>query len=113
MVEVIEKSKQQKAFWLSDFFPDNYGDDLYFGSDGLAWGLDANLENCCVGKTEKVLAIIKGEETIPDNACPHTRWILNKLLKEREDYNAELNAPKFRRLSVKRKGFSRYSRSRG
>ena len=85
--------KWRKDFWLSDRFPDNYGDDIYFDSYGVAWGLDANLENCCVGETEKVLAIIKGEETIPDNACPHTRRILSKLLKDREEENDGTDRP--------------------
>lgn len=84
----------EKSFWLSDRFSDNYGDDLYFDSYGLAWGLETNGESCCVGKTEKVLAIIKGEETIPDNACPHTSRILSKLLKDREEEKEENAEPK-------------------
>jgi hypothetical protein len=87
--QTIEKldtePKRKKAFWLSDLFPDNYGDDIYFDSDGLAWGLETNGESCCVGETAKVLAIIKDEETIPDNACPHTKRILSKLLKDIEE----------------------------
>ncbi|MCX6009225.1 MAG: hypothetical protein NTW48_04210 [Chloroflexi bacterium] len=85
--------KWGKDFWLSDRFPDNYGDDINFDSYGLAWGLETNLETRCLGKTEKVLAIIKGEETIPDNACPHTRQILSKLLKDREEENVGTGRP--------------------
>jgi hypothetical protein len=95
--QTIEKldtePKWGKDFWLSDRFPDNYGDDIYFDSYGLAWGLETNLESCCLGKTEKVLAIIKGEEMIPDNACPHTRRILIKLLKDREEENDGTDRP--------------------
>ncbi len=95
--QTIEKldtePKRKKAFWLSDLFPDNYGDDIYFDSDGLVWGLDANLESKSVGKTEDVLAIIKGEKSILDNACPHTKEILNKLLKDREEENDGTDRP--------------------
>lgn len=110
--KVDTQSKRKKDSWLSTLYPDNYGDDIYFDSFGLAWGTDTNLESKCVGKTEDVLAIIRGEKPIPNNACPHTKEILEKLKKDREDYNAELNAPKFRRPSIKRKRLSRYSRSR-
>jgi hypothetical protein len=95
--QTIEKldtePKWGKDFWLSDRFPDNYGDDIYFDSYGLAWGTETNLESCCVGKTEKVLAIIKGEETIPNNACPHTKRVLSKLLKDREEENGKSDRP--------------------
>jgi len=96
--QTIEKldaePKWGKDFWLSDRFPDNYGDDIYFDSYGLAWGLETNLETCCLGKTEKVLAIIKGEEAIPDNACPHTKRVLGKLLKDIEEEKEENAEPK-------------------
>jgi hypothetical protein len=96
--QTIEKldtePKWGKDFWLSDRFPDNYGDDIYFDSYGLAWGLETNLESCCLGKTEKVLAIIKGEETIPDNACPHTKRVLSKLLKDIKEEKEENAEPK-------------------
>ena len=80
-----EKPKQQKYFWLSDIYPNNYGDGFYFDSYGLAWGVDGDLSNCCVGRTETVLAIIKGEKMIPQNACPHTKRILGKLLEDRKE----------------------------
>ena len=87
--QTIEKMdtqpKWRKDFWLSSRYPDNYGDDIYFDSYGIAWGIDANMENKCVGKTEDVLAIIRGEKPIPDNACPHTKRVLSKLLKDREE----------------------------
>jgi len=109
----LEKSKQQKTFWLSDVYPDNYGDDIYFDSYGYAWGLDANLENRCVGKMEKVLAIIKGEETIPDNACPHTGRILSKLLEDREEENNVKPKPRqARRPHFERSRLSLASRRR-
>jgi len=96
--QTIEKldtePKWGKDFWLSDHFPDNYGDDIYFDSYGLAWGVDEDLSSCCLGKTKKVLAIIKGEETIPDNACPHTKRVLSKLLKDREEEKEENAEPK-------------------
>jgi hypothetical protein len=95
--QTIEKldtePKWGKDFWLSDRFPDNYGDNIHFDSYGFAWGLETNLEPYPLGKTEKVLAIIKGEETIPDNACPHTRRILSKLLKDREEENGKSDRP--------------------
>lgn len=96
--QTIEKTdtqpKRKKDFWLSTLYPDNYGDDIYFSGDGLAWGTDANLESLCVGETENVLAIIRGEKPIPDNACPHTKRILSKLLKDIEEGKEENAEPK-------------------
>jgi len=87
--QTIEKMNTQpkwgKDFWLSDRFPDNYGDDIYFDSYGIAWGIDTDKQNKCVGKTEDVLTIIRGEKPILDNACPHTKRVLSKLLKDREE----------------------------
>ena len=114
--QTIEKMDTQpkwgKDFWLSSIYPDNYGDDIYFDSYGLAWGTDTNLESKCVGKTKDVLAIVKSEKPILDNACEHTKRILAKMLQDREVQDAELNTPKFRRPSAERKRPRRYSRRR-
>ncbi len=84
--------KREKDFWLSDRLPDNYGDDIYFDSYGLAWGIDTNGESCCVGKTEKVLAIINGKP-ISKNACAHTKRVLTKLINDRKEESDGADRP--------------------
>jgi hypothetical protein len=81
------KPERKPHFWLSDIYPDNYSNDIYFDSYGWSWGLDDDLDSCCLGETERVLAIIKGEEKMPEDIGSTAKAILLQILKDREEEN--------------------------
>ena len=105
------KPKLQKDFCLSDIYPDNYGNDIYFDSYGWAWGLDNDLDYCCLGETERVLAIIKGEEEMLEDIGSTAKAILLQILKDREE-NDGRNKAAIRKHGLQRGRYVRSLRDR-
>ena len=66
--------KNSRAEWSED--------GQVFFCDGHAWGLEDNLNTICLGKSDEVKAILKGEKPIPDNMHTRRKAVLEQILRE-------------------------------